>query len=441
MQMKLQLVFAVLAFVHPSAARGLKTPKVSATKQLEAENAALRARNKHLEAMMQVARSEVHRMDQAAHSRNHPYGTDDLLKKLRAVEADKKSLVQTLRQMLAKNATKIFQTQANNALAAKKALEMKCGKERATFEAQVKEATSRCDDTKEMAQTLQEQNMDLQRTVHDLQERFSASEQNQKELTADKANLVATMHNLMRESNGMKKALHTERQEKKIVSQELATDEAFIANLTKKKTQPPADMERKTSSPKRARLHMNTEESDAVKFAKLNAKMNHINTYIDRAQMPSDDGSDDAPGDDTPQQAAAAPATPSKDNDAWSSVTKQVDDLQKQEDVAAKKHAVSHVSDSPKAMAEAAAVVDHNEGLGDWLGLPKPKKAAGVPRDANGLSPIDALDPDAVKQEKAAEAKKAKDDEDDGGDGIQGLLDQAKGQLAAMDSAEAQTSF
>merc|ERR1719199_338360 len=147
-------------------------------------------------------------MDQAAHhSRKLPYGTDDLLKKLQAVEADKKSLVQTLRQMLAKNSTKIFQTQAKNALEAKKALEMKCDKDRNTFQTQIKEANSRCDDTKEMAQTLQEQNMDLQRTARDLQGKLTTSEQNQKELIIDKANLVDTMHNLMRESSTLKKNL------------------------------------------------------------------------------------------------------------------------------------------------------------------------------------------------------------------------------------------
>jgi len=147
---------------------------------MKAENAGLKKRLMHLEAMMQVARAEVHRMDLLSHSRtvqqNAPQMVSqdvaDLQKKLLRVQADKKSLVQTLRQMLAKNSTKIYQKQAEKAVQAKTAVEMKYTKERTGLEAKIKEANDRNAETKELAQTLQEQNMDLQKTVHGLRSKL-----------------------------------------------------------------------------------------------------------------------------------------------------------------------------------------------------------------------------------------------------------------------------
>merc|ERR1719487_1936869 len=169
---------------------------------------------------MQVARTEVQRMDAASRKNHHDDGVEgvkvesqeveDLKKKLHAVEADKKSLVQTLRQLLAKNSTKIFRQQAENAVKAQQALEVKCGNDRLAFQAQIKEANGKCDETREMAQTLQEQNMDLQRTARDLRAQLSKSEQSNKDLSVDKASLVTTMHGLMRESSSYQKELKKE---------------------------------------------------------------------------------------------------------------------------------------------------------------------------------------------------------------------------------------
>merc|ERR1719359_493093 len=89
------------------------------------------------------------------------------------------------------------------------------------------------------------------------------------------------------------------------------------------------------------------------------------------------------------------------------------------------------------AIAAASTNKDQNSGLGEWLGIkaPLPKKAVAdaIPKDANGLSPIDALDPPAVKKEKKVEVQKKEADDDDGSGEIASLLAQAKSQLKAMD--------
>jgi len=168
--------------------------------------------------------------------------------------------------------------------------------------------------------------------------------------------------------------------------------------------------------------------------------MDHINDYIDRQYVRDDSNSDvfelstrplstKAFGAEADAYATATPAP-----DSWKSMTKQVDAMAKEEEEASKmrvqaKHATGTATTS-------------SQGYGDWMGTLKLVKAkpavAAIPKDANGLSPIDAIDPDATKQEKIAAAIKAKTDDDDGGDGIQELLSQAKDQLSAMDKAEAQ---
>jgi len=441
--MKWQFGLAALALIRVAVARGLKTSKVqegsyAPDNQLMAENEALKRRNKHLEAMMQVARNEVHRMDVKFQSRGqHPEaeckcnaGPEVLQKRLQAAEADKKSLMQTLRKMLAKNSTKII----NNAVQAQHDLEVKFGNERLALQAQIKDDKGALEEAKEMGQTLQEQNLDLQRTVHDLKEQLAKAKQTSQEFAVDKMNLVETMHGLMRDNNIIKAQLQTEAKKETKLLHDLAVDEAKLANLTKKNNLPKVKVAQKASGKhmKHTPLHMNHQESAAVQ----NAKMTAMNRYIDRANMPEIPSDDD----DTPEQVVATPAAPKDD---WRSVNKQVDALAKQEDILARSNH-NHAKDNPQDVADAAALTDRSKGLGDWLGLKaaaaKPVEG-GIPRDANGLSPIDALDPDAVKQEKAAEAKKAKADADDGGDGIEGLLSQAKEQLNAMDAAEAQNAL
>merc|ERR1719258_870475 len=239
-------------------------------------------------------------------------GTDieDLKKKLQAAEAEKKSLVQTLRKMLAKNSTKIFRTQAENAVQAKQALEMKCDKERIAFEDQIKASAEKCAESQELAQTLQEQNMDLQKTVRDLRAQLKKSEQKDKEFSIDKQNLVATMHNLMRESSSYRKEVEKEMKKEKSLEEELAAKEAKIAKLTKAKTSHKEVQQTRSAPSQKAPVHLKLQKGNApsdLKLAKgvksgthiapmhLNheesmaskmAKMKDINRYLDRADMP-----------------------------------------------------------------------------------------------------------------------------------------------------------
>jgi chromosome segregation ATPase len=447
--MKWQFAIAVqVALIHHSIARGLKGSSwVSEEKdgpftQLEAETADLKKRNAHLEAMMQLARAEVQRMDAESRKQRHVNGGGSadaadqeiaaLQKKLKEVQADKKQLVQTLRQMLAKNSTKIFQTQAQKAVKAHHDLKMECNNAQLACEAQIKAANGKGDETKEVAQTLQEQNMDLQRSVHDLRTKLAAMETNTVELATDKKNLVETMHTLMRENGEVKKELTAEIQKGTKEAQRLASDEAKLAKNSKKARQSAASTNIKKVAPpsKDAPMHLTHEESPAAQIAKLHK----INEYIARAATPSDD---------TPDVSEEAPSQASPKDSDLTSVNKQVDQLSAQEDILARRKLSDYGLDSPQAVAAAAAVTRKSKGLSDYLGIPEPqaKVALTIPKDASGLSPIDALDPEAVKQEKAEEAKKTQADEDDGGDGIENLLAQAKGQLDAMDNAEAESSL
>lgn len=416
--MKWGFALAVLALFQPAATRGLKTPRGPEvqSKQLQADNEALKKQNKHLEAMMQVARAEVQRMDHmVGHSKKQGHdgggvATDtqevaDLKQKLNSAEADKKALVQTLRKMLAKNSTEIFRAQATNAIKAKHALETKCNKDRDNFQAMIAEANEKCDETKEMAQTLQDQNMDLQRNMHDLKEKDAKSEKAEKDLLTDKGNLMETMHNLMRENNKAKKSLQTETEKEKKALQDRTVEEAKLAKLLEK----PKPAKKVV---KDGHMHLNHEESGASKLA----KMKKINRYIDSANTPSDDAlSLNAMQKEEDMLARAHSAAGSSD---WGSVGKSMEVMEKQEGLL-------------KEAKLAAAERIEREAV-------KSEAAAEIPKDANGLSPIDALDPEAVKEEADAAAKKAKADADDGGDGIENLLSQAKDQLSAMDTAEAQ---
>jgi len=417
---------------------------------MKAENEGLKKRLMHLEAMMEVARAEVHRMDVLSQSKMLPHNAPQLVnqdvaglqKKLLRAQADKKSLVQTLRQMLAKNSTKIYQKQAEKAVQAKTAVEMKYTKERHGLEAKIKEANERNAETKELAQTLQEQNMDLQKTVHGLRSKLAETQQKGKDLTSDKANLVETMHNFMRENGELKKKLevelHKEKAEAGEMQKEITTDKVKIANLTslnanltrsrspgspvpkalkvaiaKKDTKSKTlasnapvkkSVAKNPSIHATVGLHMKHSESMAAKMA----RMKNINKYIDGVNIPAEDSGDAA---------------------------------QKQGDVFARDK--QNLLPVPPV---AAPQVEHTKGISDWLGIKAamvkvtPKTRA-IPKDVNGLSPLDALDPQAAKEEKVAAAKKVKDDADDGGDGIQNLLAQAKGQLQDMDEAEAGAAF
>lgn len=436
--MKWHITLAVLALVQPSVARGLKTPRSTAA-DMEAENDDLKKQNKHLQAMMQVARSEVQKMDRAVKSRNLRHdgaGSDTeevarLTMQLDRAKAERKSLATTLRKMLGKNSTKIFRAKADKALKTEKNLEQKYSEEKQSLDAKLKEAAGKLAEEKEMVQTLQEQHIDLQKSKKDLTAKLAKSEKKDQDLTIDKANLVETMRSLMRDTAKAKKELKVETEKKEKVDTELTTVEAKLANATKSKKIPKAVVKKagKPSS-KKSTLKMKHEESMASQIAKLH----DMNRYIENSAVAVSEDITDAP------VPVVAPTAAPRVNE-WASVTKTVDTLEKQEDIFEKNKLMSHVSDSPQDVAAAAELTTRKKGLSNWLGLKSKPAEGAIPKDANGLSPIDALDPEAVKQEKAVEVKKAKEkadeDEDDGGDGIENLLSQAHDQLNAMETSDA----
>lgn len=421
-----RFVLAVLVSIRFASALGFgtglrgetaQTSKASADleaqiHQLKAENEALKKRNMHLE-VTQGARADLGKSRRTPSQDNSipivgavevvNQEMFDLRKKLEVAEADKKELVQALRQMLAKNSTQLFKKQAEKTQQQKLALELKCGRERQALEAQLKEAQTaaqktiaeakdKCDDAKELAKTLQEQNVDLQKQLRGLQSEFSKTSKMNKDLSSDKANLVATMHALMRETSKFKQELTKEEVFEARQAKELASDEAKLAKL-KPKPKPVQKKPVKLAARKAAKKGSphKREESMAAQMAHLKA----INHYIIKSQT---EGLV-AEGDDAEAEGA-----------------------------------------EPRQQLVRTAVIsdDQGQGLREWLGLkvpPKPKAGA-IPKDANGMSPIDALDPEAVKKEKKAEAQKKEQAADDGGDEIGNLLKQAKDQLQAMDAVD-----
>lgn len=447
--MKWQIALSVLALILPVTARvGLKTPKASAV-DLGAENAALKKQVVKLEKMMKMAKQEVQRMDVMV---KDPANPAHVMMKLKAAEADKKQLVQALRQMLTRNSTKIFEKQAKDELQHQQELTEKWTKERQAMQAQVAAANGKVEEAKEMVQTLQEQNMDLYKKVGEMKPKLEKAEATAKELGADKANLVQTMHGFMRENSKITQELNIEKQKESKLEKELAAwqeaDEEKqkvedakklkLGKLTKKQganTAPkpvvkaPVAQARKVSSKSTSTpLHLSHEESMASKLA----KMGNINRYMDRIYDTYN--AEDSNGNMVEQfQSDSPPPTAPATQNQWSNdITKSVAKLEKEEaHTAPRKISFKNVKDEKAA---------GKEDLSNWLGLNtaagRQSAARAIPKDANGLSPIDALDPDAVKQ-----AKEQKDaDDDDGGDSIKSLLTQAKEQLNEMDRAESPDS-
>jgi myosin heavy subunit len=466
---------AVLALVRSTFARGLNQglrgeahkAKDDSIDDLKAENEELKMRNNHLEAMMKMARAEVHRLDVAAKAQRKQgvngegvgrvevlnQEMEDLRKKLQGEQADKKELVRTLRQMLARNSTKLFRQQAEKAQQMKFALELKCGQDRQVLETQVKaaqsqvqEANAKCEDTKEMAQTLQDQNMELQKSLQKLQMEYKKSLQTQKDLAADKANLVTTMHALMRDTTQAKQDLQTEKATEKKEAKEIAADEAKLAKLQpkpkKKKLKSPARSSKSVTG--KLPAHKHHEESMAAQMAHLQA----INHYIIRSAEANAEEIDDsleAQQDKSQRPEVTLPVDVEQPKEENSEVQPVESPTVAAHEEAKPEAANSQgekkvVDDSAAATPEDVEIMKKDPqgaGLQEWLGLKlaTSKEDAGtVPKDANGLSPIDALDPDAVKQEKKKVETKKKQEADDGGDEIESLLSQAKQQLKEMDA-------
>jgi hypothetical protein len=459
------LVAIALSVPCPVNGKSFRSPKEddSMVERLEADNEALMKQNKHLEEMMMAARAEVQRMDMARkqvqqapqHDENVAVLNQeigDLKSKLEGAEGDKKALVQTLRQMLQRNSSLAFKKQAEIAQKAQEtkfALELKCGQDRAGLEDQLKqsaancqkkieEASGKCDDARELAQTLQEQNMDLQKKVHDLEAQLAKSVQTDKDLSTDKANLVATMHSLMRETATYKDALERQNSTQTKLEKELAAEEAKLAKLLPKpKTKPKMKQSRRDANYTFSHKH---EDSEAYQLA----HMKDINHYIIRSQEPSTDDvvSDDASSDAASEASQDVAPASSAETKGWRGVGKQMDDVQQQVDKM--KAAAARIEARTDVVATATAVPSKaEEGLKEWLGINA--DAGKVPKDANGLSPVDALDPATVKQQEkkvelqkkqAAASKNQAESDDEGGDGIEDLLKQAKAQLKAMDDAD-----
>lgn len=405
----------------------LESPETAAPSpkkaKLQAENDALTHRKRQLEGLVQMTRAKVQKAKVVAEKQAQiPGGNPEVLKqeiedlknKLKAEENDKRSLVQTLRQMLAKGTTKAFQKHAESDQEKYMNLARKCGEDRHDLQAQGKEAEEKFDEMKELSQSLQGQNMDLQKELAEARAELGKAMSKTKELSMDKANLLATMHSMVRENTKAKAALHKEEDVVKKEAEELRNDTAMIANLTHKATKPrPAVAKNATKKTKLTTrklpkvpvtlAHHKREESMAAQMA----HMRDINRYIDSvytARVESDDVSD-----------KNTPLATSSGGMDWQNVGAQVDILQKREDVFDQGENAA----SSQAPVSAGGSAEQSHDLKDWLGLHSqlPKD---VPKDKDGLSPIDALEPEAVKQKQQIAVQQEKADADDGGDGIQG---------------------
>lgn len=427
--------------------QALEAPETAAPAnkaKLQAENKDLIRRNTKLEGLLQMARAKVQKAKVIAEKQSQiPGGSPEVLKqeiedlkiKVEAEEIDKKALVQTLRQMLARNTTQAFQKQAERDRVKISNLASKCGEERHELQAQSKEATEKIEEMKELSQSLQGQNLDLKKELVGVRAALAKAVSKTKELSVDKANLLATMNGMMRESAKAKAALQNEEHIERTEAEELRNDTAVIANLTHEGTRPTAtknaprktkQMTRKLQKVPVTLVHHKHEESMAAQLA----HMKDIDRYLDSvytARVDRDGVSGQPPVAAASlgkrwQQATLAASNVSD----WKNVGTQVDILQTQ-DALLKTGERAEGSQDRK---------EHGNNLTNWLGFhSQPNVPDKFSKNKDGLSPIDALEPEAVKQKKQVGAQQEKLDADDGGDGIQDLLAQANEQIAVMDGS------
>lgn len=308
--MKCICAFIAVVSVQLASGRGLKAPRaadvdVVSSKQLQVENEELKQKNDHLEDMMQIARTEIIKMDaRVAQQRQGNSGESDVLKqeitdmrkKLKSTESEEGDLVQTLRKMLTKNSSKVFQKEAERAQDMKMALEMRCANERQNLEAQVTDANTKCADTKELAKNLQEENADLQERLKAMQaaQDSQAAElakalKASKDLSQDKANLVATMQSLMRESSKLKEGLQREADLEKKEAKELVVEQTTLAKVGKSTAGAPAEKQQ----PQKVLRQPKHKKHEVPLTAKQRLHMQAINGYIDTAEASSDDVPDE----------------------------------------------------------------------------------------------------------------------------------------------------
>lgn len=423
--MKRLWALAALALAQLVRGRGLKPPTSRSpdaesvrSKQLEVENAELRKKNEGLEATMQMARAEVLHMDAVAGtartlkrlktqqqvSQQGNCGDanvlkqeiQDLKKKLKGTEGDNADLVQTLRRMLQKNSTKIFQKQAERAQEMKMALEMRCAQDRQTLEAQIKDMNGKCDDSKEQAKDLQDENADLRQKLHDLRAEFDKVSVANKDLTSNKAYLVSTMQALIRENNQFKEGLKKESDLEKKEAKELEVDKATLAKMSRSKKTPkePLVKKQQESQKKGSKALLGHREKE-LNTAADHAHIREMNKYIDGAEAP--------PLEDVEQVKVL------QEEDLFEKG--QVKALQKQEERLTKEQ-VQGV-EKEEDLLEKGKVGAH---LSDWLGLKIQQPEKKVDVHAATSEESEAFDADS----EAAS-----------------LLRDAKAQLAAMDSIDA----
>jgi len=222
---------------------------------------------------------------------------------------------------------------------------LKFGKERQALEAQVQAASGKCDDTKELASNLQEENADLKQKLGDSRTEIAKTAQVNKELTSDKKQLVTTMQNLMRDNTKFKHGIQKVSDQEKKEAAELSASKALLVKLAKRNPTAAAKKQAKTLLKSMPRRHEHVSDAQRTHLKKENLEMDR---YIDSAE-PADDGDFV-----TDQQLRA---------------------VRKQEDLIAKGKVGTHLS--------------------DWLGLkPAPKIAAEVaaPKKAPANQKADADD-------------------------------------------------
>jgi hypothetical protein len=343
-------LLVALASLELARGRGLKSPK---SQQGELRGVAQQSK---CEEQSEVLRQEI----------------TDLRKKMQGTQSDNANLVETLRRMMSKNSTKIFQRQAERAEEMKVSVEMRCAQERKDLEAQLKDMAGKCDASKEEASNLHEDNAEMLKKLQALQADLAKVTKENKELAANKVYLVSTMQGLMRDNSKFKEQLGKvqglESKEAKEISADKATiakDDATIAKA-KKATKKPQQAKKQQHQQKKPLL--GNGKAGADNSAALHAHIREVDKYIDHAEAP--------PIDDV----------------------EYLKELQQHEDTLEKGQ-----------QQQLASLAKKNVHLSEWLGL-DPEKAA--------------------MKVSAPEAQTADDDSDPGAEAA-ALLREAKAQLDA----------
>jgi myosin heavy subunit len=192
--------------------------------------------------------------------------------------------------MMSNNATQMYQRQAErseqeaqSAREMKMAFELKCGKEKQALEVQLQATSGKCDNAKEVAQQLQEDNANLQQKLSDAHDLLAKNSKVNKELLSDKKNLVTTTQQLMRQNSKLKHTLEKETADKTKQAAELVAAKASIAKLSKMELSSAAKKQVKTALKAfPGHHHQHLSEKDK-------AHMRDMDKYIDSAESEGDE--------------------------------------------------------------------------------------------------------------------------------------------------------